>query len=491
MASSYTTNSGIEKPATGEQSGTWGATVNTNMDILDTIVSGFVQITASSTSETLTTTDGTVTNGMNRAIKYVDGGDLGGNCTVTISPNDQEKLIFVENGLSASRTLIFSQGSGANFTLQNGKQAIIKSDGAGSGAAVAGVYANIQISTLECEGAAAIDGAATLGSTLAVTGAITASGGVAATGNVTATGTVEPAGDTSASDNAAFGYTSVLGAIITGQGSTNDVTLVNDADATVLGIATGTTNVDVVGDITAANFQPDGDTAASDNAAFGYTSVLGAIITGQGSTNDVTLVNDADATVLGIPTGTTNVDVVGDLTAGTLNADGDTAADDAAAMGYTAAEGLILTGQGSTNDVTIKNDADADVIEIPTGGTDVTVAGKLTAGKILLGNTDTDTSNTGSVTLDYSANQNFVLTFTGNVTLDNPSTEAVGQAGVIVCIQDGSGSRTLSLGSQYKTVGDAGITLSTAANAVDIIPYFVSAADSILIGAVQLALSGA
>ena len=118
MVSSYTTNSGIEKPATGEQSGTWGDTVNTNMDILDTIVSGFVQITASSTSETLTTTDGTVTNGMNRAIKYVDGGDLGGNCTVTISPNDQEKLLFVENGLSASRTLIFSQGSGANFTLQ-------------------------------------------------------------------------------------------------------------------------------------------------------------------------------------------------------------------------------------------------------------------------------------------------------------------------------------------------------------------------------------
>ena len=304
MASSYTTNSGIEKPATGEQSGTWGATVNTNMDILDTIVSGFVQITASSTSETLTTTDGTVTNGMNRAIKYVDGGDLGGNCTVTISPNDQEKLIFVENGLSASRTLIFSQGSGANFTLQNGKQAIIKSDGAGSGAAVAGVYANIQISTLECEGAAAIDGAATLGSTLAVTGAITASGGVAATGNVTATGTVEPAGDTSASDNAAFGYTSVLGAIITGQGSTNDVTLVNDADATVLGIPTGTTNVDIVGDATAATFKPDGDTSASDTAAFGYTSVLGAIITGQGSTNDVTLVNDADATVLGIATGT-------------------------------------------------------------------------------------------------------------------------------------------------------------------------------------------
>ena len=84
--------------------------------------------------------------------------------------------------------------------------------------------------------------------------------------------------------------------------------------------------------------------------------------------------------MLTIPTGTTNVDIVGDLTAGTLNADGDTAAGDNAAIGYTAAEGLILTGQGSTNDVTIKNDADADVIEIPTGTTNVAIAGALDVG---------------------------------------------------------------------------------------------------------------
>jgi hypothetical protein len=226
---------------------------------------------------------------------------------------------------------------------------------------------------------------------------------------------------------------------------------------------TGGTNVDIVGDVTASTVNADGDTSAGDNATMGYTSAEGLILTGQGSTNDVTIKNDADADVITIATGATNVDIVGDVTAATVNADGDTSASDKAAMGYTAAEGLILTGQGSTNDVTIKNDADADVIEIPTGGTDVTVAGKLTAGKILLGNTDTDTSNTGSVTLDFSTNQNFVLTFTGNVTLANPSTESVGQAGIIVCIQDGTGSRTLSLGSQYKTVGDAGITLSTAA----------------------------
>jgi hypothetical protein len=116
-------------------------------------------------------------------------------------------------------------------------------------------------------------------------------------------------------------------------------------------------------------------------------------------------------------------------------------------------------------------------------------AGKVTVDKILLASTDTDTSNTGSVTLDFSINQNFVLTFTGNVTLANPSTESVGQSGIIVCIQDGTGSRTLSLGTDYETAGGSGITLSTAANAVDIIPYFVKAAGSIQLGAVQKAFS--
>tara|TARA_R110000764_G_scaffold112474_1_gene199353 strand:- start:201 stop:1361 length:1161 start_codon:yes stop_codon:yes gene_type:complete len=72
--------------------------------------------------------------------------------------------------------------------------------------------------------------------------------------------------------------------------------------------------IDASGVATATTFEPDGDTAAGDNAAMGYTSVLGAILTGQGSTNDVTLVNDADATVLGIPTGTTNVTIAGSVT---------------------------------------------------------------------------------------------------------------------------------------------------------------------------------
>ena len=106
---------------------------------------------------------------------------------------------------------------------------------------------------------------------------------------------------------------------------------------------------------------------------------------------------------------------------------------------------------------------------------------------LLAGGADTltDTTNTGDVTLDFSQYQNFILTFTGNVTLVNPTTEVIGQSGFIICIQDGTGSRTLSLGTDYETAGGAGITLSTAANAVDLIPYVVQSASNILLGKVQ------
>ena len=62
--------------------------------------------------------------------------------------------------------------------------------------------------------------------------------------------------------------------------------------------------LDVTGVATATTFEPDGDTAAGDNAAIGYTATEGLILTGQGSTSDVIIKNDADTTVCFVPTGT-------------------------------------------------------------------------------------------------------------------------------------------------------------------------------------------
>ena len=105
------------------------------------------------------------------------------------------------------------------------------------------------------------------------------------------------------------------------------------------------------------------------------------------------------------------------------------------------------------------------------------------------GSTDTDTTNTGSVTLDFSTNQNFVLTLTGNVTLANPTTETVGQSGFITFIQDGTGGRTVGLGTDYETAGGAGLTLTSTASATDIVPYVVVASGRILLGTPQLAFA--
>jgi len=107
----------------------------------------------------------------------------------------------------------------------------------------------------------------------------------------------------------------------------------------------------------------------------------------------------------------------------------------------------------------------------------------------VVADTLTDTTNSGNITLDFGTYQNFVLTLTGNITLVNPSTEKTGQSGFIIFIQDGTGSRTVSLGTDYETAGAAGLTLSTAASSVDIVPYVVQSAGNILLGAPQLAFS--
>jgi hypothetical protein len=96
---------------------------------------------------------------------------------------------------------------------------------------------------------------------------------------------------------------------------------------------------------------------------------------------------------------------------------------------------------------------------------------------------------TGDTTLDFATNQNFVLTLGASLTLLDPTTEQVGQSGFIVFIQDGTGSRGVSLDPQYKTAGGVTLALSGAAGAIDVVPYIVSASGSILLGAPQLAFA--
>ena len=178
MASTYTSNLGVEKIGAGEQAGTWGTTTNNNLDILDRAINGVGAITLSGTSHTLTTSDGTLSDGGFKVL--VLGGSPSGTNTITISPNDQDKVYIVQNG--TSQTATFTQGSGGNVSVPAGSKKIIFADGAGSGAAVTDVTSALDVATLRLGGTAVSSTATELnivdGDTSAGTTAVAAGDGI-------------------------------------------------------------------------------------------------------------------------------------------------------------------------------------------------------------------------------------------------------------------------------------------------------------------------
>lgn len=147
---------------------------------------------------------------------------------------------------------------------------------------------------------------------------------------------------------------------------------------------------------------------------------------------------------------------------------------------------IKFSGDVKVGSATITEDTTNNQLQI---NDQVVSFGKTTIGATQIVNSDTFKGATDSVLLDFNSFQNFIITLEGNVTLANPTTENVGQTGVMVFIQDSSGSRSLTLGGDYESVGGSGITLSTGANAVDILPYMVVAANRIALGAPQLAFA--
>ena len=84
-----------------------------------------------------------------------------------------------------------------------------------------------------------------------------------------------------------------------------------------------------------------------------------------------------------------------------------------------------------------------------------------------------------TITPDFALSNNWSLAIGGNRTLANPSNQTAGQAGTIVVTQDGTGSRTLAYGSNWKFPGGTAPTLTTAASSVDVIAYYVESATRI------------
>ena len=101
MASTFSTDLSLELVATGEKAGLWGSITNTNLQLLQTAASGYVEVTLSTGTTTLSLADGDATaNGKHLYIKVV--GTLSGNSTLAMPASttggNANRVFFVEDG---------------------------------------------------------------------------------------------------------------------------------------------------------------------------------------------------------------------------------------------------------------------------------------------------------------------------------------------------------------------------------------------------------
>ena len=145
----YVNNLRLKEIATGDESGTWGTSTNTNLELIgEALGIGTEAITTNADTHTTTVADGSSDAGRAIYLKYT--GALDSDCTITIGPNTMKRVHIIENattdsGSSGPYNIIISQGSGSNVTIANGKVAVVQLDGAGSGAAVLDAFTDLQV----------------------------------------------------------------------------------------------------------------------------------------------------------------------------------------------------------------------------------------------------------------------------------------------------------------------------------------------------------
>ena len=228
MASTYVNDLRLNEMATGDGSGTWGTTTNTNLELIAEAFSyGTEGITTNADTHTSTIADGATDPVRSMYVKYT--GTLDSACTITIAPNTICRMQFIENATSGSQNIIISQGSGANVTIPAGDVKAVYLDGAGSGAAVVDAFASLSVVDLKVQ------------DDLTVTDDLIVNGDIDLEGSIDVNGTanldvvdIDGAVDMASTLQVDGAITSSAGATITLADNTDNLTLTStDADAAV------------------------------------------------------------------------------------------------------------------------------------------------------------------------------------------------------------------------------------------------------------------
>ena len=435
MASTLVNNLRLEEMATGEQSGQWGTKTNTNLELIGEAL-GFATVNISSDADqTETIADASSDNARALYIK-VTSTSLSATRTLTIEPTNVKRVHIIENATTGSQSITIKQGSNDaadKVTIPNGKTKVVYLDGNGSSAKVVDAFAHLSAPDITVDDDLIVGDNVTLNS------------------------------DSS----------------VINMGADNDVTLTHDGTT---GVTLGANPITLD---SGAELNLDSHTGIfvfkdGGSEVLRFTEGNSGDVTIKLATNakDLVFTDNGDATNMKILDAAAGINVPGEVqTTKIAFTDGDDAITIADGGGVTFAQGV------SFGDNAITNVGD---IALDSISSDAGTGTAITFGASTVPNTQTAGSQTGNITPDFSQYTNFILTLTGNIVLQDPGDEVAGQMGVFVFVQDGTGGRTLShADDRYHVAGGTSLTLSTGANDVDVVPYFVKADGTILLGAIQ------
>jgi hypothetical protein len=319
MASTYSTNLALELIGTGEQSGTWGTTTNTNLGtLLEQAISGYVTqaITdGSGANTTITIPNGTTGVARNMFIEMT--GALSFSTTSLIVPANK-KMYFVFNNTSGGFAVTVKVSGQTGILVPNGKKVVLTCNGTDIVEAHTAIVGNATMG-----GTLGVAGATTLSSTLGVTGVATLGNGAIL--GTPASGTVTNlTGTASININGTVGATTPAAGAFTTLSATGTITSTVGNNGTVSNAASATTGYLLqlnANSATTAGWGINGTnataimTGGSANALFLWSNTASPIDFGTSNTRrggfsaagafDVTgtLTSTLDATIYGVTVG--------------------------------------------------------------------------------------------------------------------------------------------------------------------------------------------